>query len=56
MLSEVCDTDGYITWPYHIADHNCRITWVYNKITNHISADEVFNGHFKSNEVFIFYV
>ena len=21
----------YITWPYQIADHNCRITWVYNK-------------------------
>ena len=23
--------DSYITWPYQIADHNCRITWVYNK-------------------------
>ena len=22
--------DSYITWPYQIADHNCRITWVYN--------------------------
>ena len=21
----------YITWLYQIADHNCRITWVYNK-------------------------
>ena len=27
-----CDTDSYITWPYQIADHNCRITWVYNKM------------------------
>ena len=24
--------DSYITWPYQIADQNCRITWVYNKI------------------------
>ena len=23
--------DRYITWPFQIADHNCRITWVYNK-------------------------
>ena len=23
--------DSYITWPYQIADHNCMITWVYNK-------------------------
>ena len=23
--------DSYITWPYQIADHHCRITWVYNK-------------------------
>ena len=23
--------DSNITWPYQIADHNCRITWVYNK-------------------------
>ena len=23
--------DSYITWPYQKADHNCRITWVYNK-------------------------
>ena len=23
--------DSYITWPYQIADHCCRITWVYNK-------------------------
>ena len=32
MGYEVCDTDSYITWPYQIADHKCRITWVYNKI------------------------
>ena len=25
--------DSYITWPYQIADHYCRITWVYNKYT-----------------------
>ena len=25
------DTDSYITQPYQIADHYCRITWVYNK-------------------------
>ena len=31
MWYEVCDTDSCITWPYQIADHNCRITWVYNK-------------------------
>ena len=31
MLYEVCDTDSYITWPYQIADHYCRNTWVYNK-------------------------
>ena len=24
--------DSYITWTYQIADHNCRITSVYNKI------------------------
>ena len=24
--------DSHITWPYQIADHHCRITWVYNKI------------------------
>ena len=23
--------NSYITWPYQIADHNCRITLVYNK-------------------------
>ena len=23
--------DSHITWPYQIADHNCRITMVYNK-------------------------
>ena len=23
--------DSYITWPYQIADHHCRITLVYNK-------------------------
>ena len=23
---------SYITWPYQIADHNCRITWVYNNM------------------------
>ena len=31
MWYEVCDMDSYITWPYHIADHYCRITWVYNE-------------------------
>ena len=25
--------DSYITWPYQIADHSCRITWVYNKMS-----------------------
>ena len=25
--------DSNITWSYQIADHNCRITWVYNKKT-----------------------
>ena len=24
--------DSYITCPYQIADHYCRIKWVYNKI------------------------
>ena len=24
MWYEVCDTDSYITWPYQIADHNCK--------------------------------
>ena len=28
---KVCDTESCITWPYQIADHNCRIAWVYNK-------------------------
>ena len=28
--------DSYITWPYLIADHCCRITWVYNKCIYHI--------------------
>ena len=23
--------DSYITWPYQIANHYSRITWVYNK-------------------------
>ena len=23
--------DSYITWPYQIAYHHFRITWVYNK-------------------------
>ena len=32
MRYEACDTDSYITWPHQIADHNCRITWVYNKL------------------------
>ena len=32
MLYEVCDTHSYITWPYQIADHNCRITWVVSKV------------------------
>ena len=31
MCKEVCDTGSHITWPYQIAHHNCRITWVYNK-------------------------
>ena len=26
--------DSNITWPYHIEDHYCRITWVNNKITS----------------------
>ena len=30
-VNEVCDMDRYITWPFQIADHNCKITWVYNK-------------------------
>ena len=25
---------SHITWPYQIADHYCRITWVYNKYPN----------------------
>ena len=24
--------DSYIIWPYEIADHYCRITWVCNKM------------------------
>ena len=24
--------ESYITWPYQTAYHNCRITWVYNKL------------------------
>ena len=28
MWYEVCDIDSHITWPYQIADHHCRITWV----------------------------
>ena len=28
--------DCYITWPYQIADHNSRITWVYNKTDDYI--------------------
>ena len=35
MSYEVCDTDSYITWPYQIADHNCKITWVNNKSIKH---------------------
>ena len=31
MLYEVSHMDSYITWPYQIADHHCRIIWVYNK-------------------------
>ena len=31
VIYNLCDTDSYITWQYQIADHNCRITWVYNK-------------------------
>ena len=31
MGYELFDTDSYITWPYQIAGHYCRITWVYNK-------------------------
>ena len=27
---EICGTVSYISWPYQIADHNCRITWVHN--------------------------
>ena len=29
--------DSYITWPYKIADHNCRITWVYNELNKYLS-------------------
>ena len=29
--------DSYITWPYQIADHYCRITWVYNTTLNTIN-------------------
>ena len=36
MWYDVCDMDSYITWPYQIADHNCRIIWVYNKIPYYI--------------------
>ena len=32
----ICDMDCYITWPYQIADHNSRITWVYNKTDDYI--------------------
>ena len=35
MWYEVSDMDSYITWPYQIADHYCRITWVYNNNTNY---------------------
>ena len=33
MRYEVCDMDSYITWPYQIADHYCKITRMYNKNT-----------------------
>ena len=29
-----CDMDSYITWPYQIPNHYCRITWVYNKVSS----------------------
>ena len=29
---EVCDMNSHITWPYQIADHHCKITWVYNGV------------------------
>ena len=31
MRYEVCDMDSHIIWPYQIADHHCRITWMYDK-------------------------
>ena len=34
--------DSQITKPYQIADHHCRITWVYNTcviIINNITSD-----------------
>ena len=27
--------NSYITWPYQIADHYCRITLVYDKVYKH---------------------
>ena len=32
--------DSYITWPYQIADHYCRITYVYNK-KQYLRPDEL---------------
>ena len=37
--------DSYITWPYQIGDHNCRITWVYNKYTTDINKQNEMHAH-----------
>ena len=39
--------DSYIKWPYPIADHYCRITWVYNKNVYQIPKSDDFGKHIR---------
>ena len=39
--------DSYIKWPYPIANHYCRITWVYNKNVYQIPKSDDFGKHIR---------
>ena len=45
MRYEVCDMNCYITWPYQIADHYCRIMrdsteiWLFDVPTQYLEEE-----------------
>ena len=38
-------------WPYQIADHNCRITWVYNKMVPTMVGELLFAGQLSDEQI-----